>query len=197
MPTYHLTYQANASPEDEYRAHRGDKQARPTTMTIKAESIIAAVMTAEEEFPNLGLIPRIVAVEEAPGPLAILDLDDAELTEALTKELDLVESLYPEDWQDHSKPLCDDIVALLSAANLVVTRLRDSGLVPELHMSMLGEVESTGIDYTMIEVYDAGRKHYLSTGQDPEDLTDDRRAVGWDGVLALTRGIARIASSLS
>lgn len=195
MPHYIVTYHADASPEDLVRASRGNEAASPKAMTVKADSVITAVMEAEKSFPGLGLIPRIVAVEEVSREHLVLNCSDQELTELLTTPVDEYQPpLDLEDLEDVGE-LYEDTSRFLSVAQEIVVQLRYAGLVPGLHLSLLGQPEGP-IDYTMIEVYDEARRHYVSKGCEIKHLTDDRSAEGWDAVLALTRGLARESISL-
>lgn len=187
MPHYIVTYHADASPEGLVRASRGDTAASPKAVTVKANSIIAAVMEAEKSFPDLGLIPRIVAVEEICHEHLVENLSDQQLTELLTTPVSEYEQpLIPEDLEDIGE-LYQDTSHFLSVALQIVEQLRGTGLVPGLHLSLLGQPEGP-IDYTMIEIYDEARGHYVSKGCEIKHLTDDRSAKDWDAVLALVRG---------
>ena len=194
MPHYIVTYHADASPEDLVRDSRGNETASPKAMTIEADSITAAVMEAEKSFPGLGLTPRIVAVEEVSRE-HLLNHSDQKLTELLTTPVnEYQQPLDLEDLEDVGE-LYEDTSRFLSVAQEVVVQLREAGLVPGLHLSLLGQPEGP-IDYTMIEVYDEARRHYVSKGCEIKHLTDNRSAEGWNAVLALARGLAREAVSL-
>lgn len=196
MPKYHVVYQPNTSPSDEHRHDRSVVDGRATSMIVEAESVIGAVMNAEKQFPGLGLIPRVVAVEEMPPAIALLSMSDSQLTEALTSQTGDAEPFEVEDWDHETEPLDSDIDNLAYVADRVVCWLRDSGTIPGISLSLLRGTDSSRIDYTMIEIYDEARRYYISTGQDIEDLTTDCRAVGWPAILALTRGITAIAADL-
>lgn len=197
MPDYVITYQASAMPEDTHRAGRGDLSAKPEQIRVTAHSVIAAVMDAEAQFENLGLIPRVVAVEERPGPLAAKDLDDDQLTVVLSTATDeFLNALEPDDYDDTESLYKGDTGLFLSTAAEVADALRDTGLVPGLHLSLLGTPGNV-IDYTMIEIRDEARGHYVSKGCEVKHLTDDREAAGWAGVLALARGFIGNAADLT
>lgn len=197
MPEYHVDYQANTS-HDPRRASVGDESAQPARMRIRADSVIGAVMAAEEQFANMGLIPRVVAVEEVLAGPTLADMSDGALTETLvTRRGPYDEPMDPEEWSYDTVPLYQgDTTNYLSAARQVVDRLRDTALVPGLSLSMLGEVEGPIVD-TMVEVRDEAAGHYRGRFTELKELTSDRQAVGWDGVLALARGIAARASELA
>lgn len=196
MPDYNVIYQAGTPRTAAGRATRGDESAGVTCMLVKGvSSAMQAIMTAEQGFPNMGLDPRIVAVEEVCGTDPLDALDDAALTRVLSDE-DTGNPLYPEDYEDHTAALYDDTSNFLSTASQVVNQLSASQVFPGLSLSLLAQPESY-IDYTMVEVHDEAMRRYAALGCEIDDLTQDRSAVGWSGVLALARGISQIASRLN
>lgn len=172
------------------RAPWGDAAAAPTSaVLVSASSIADAVRRAESARPGL----RAVSIEEKSAGLAF---SDDRITAALTSVVDEKYSAFPRmDPADYvgDQPVYDS-VAFLDTVRTVADALRDSDLIAGLNLSLNDTGE--GPDYAMVEMY-VGDNHYRATGADLKNLTDDRSATGWDGVLAIARALIALAETVA
>lgn len=182
MPNYRIISEVDTRAE--HRLPRGVRpegdQLRQTTV-VQANSLIEAAELGALDHERR----RIISIEETyPG----IVVDDEEITAALTAgEIDV--DAYAED----TEPLYGRL-GFTTLVRDVVEGLRESGLVPGLNISVLdNEVDEP---YAMLEIYDDARDAYLSRGTELRRLTDDRDAVGWDGVLAVARAIIAFTDPL-
>lgn len=199
MPTYCVRYQNNVSIKDEHRASLGDERVGADVMRVEASNVIGAVMEAEKAFEQIGSAPRIIGVEEAPAPKTATEaLSDAELTAALTipvASLSWDEPLDPDEFDINKRP-SEDTVTLLNWALQIAQRLRETSLVPGLHLITIANPEES-VDYTQVEIFDETLKHYRGKGCEIKRLYRDKNLTGWDAVLDIARTLADTAHELS
>lgn len=192
MPKYRIISEVDPGPD--HREPRGERlrldEARLVT-DVEAGSLAEAAGNARDTEPHRER--RIVSVEEIhPG----FTFSDEQITAGLTSPAG--------HWTD--RPMIDpaeftDDKVIFGDGDCVWTvhaiaeALRDSGLVPGLHLSLLQNNEGW-VDYSMIEIRDDARDLYLSVGAEPRDLTDDGDAAGWNGVLAVARELISISNHL-
>lgn len=202
MPEYRIVSEADPGPD--HREPRGARlrldEAREVTVT-EARGISELLEDIERGFPSAGEARvhqdrRIVSVEEVhPG----FSCTDEEITAALADPTrnpnrDGLPLVDPEEFEDGSEPLYGGD-GFIYVVHDVAEGLRESGLVPGLHVSLLQNA-SGYVDYSMVEVHDDARATYLSRGAELKHLTDDRSAVGWAGVLAIARELVSLSRDL-
>lgn len=182
MPTYRIVSElvADRTP----RASRGQDVPRRASTQITGD-IAAALMRAEADLPDGH---RIIAIEEAPTPVVITD---EAITSALSTEQD--GWIAPDEFEPDETIY--DSGSFIYTVHTVAEALNSADLVPGLHISLL-QNSSEYVDYSMVEIYDHLRGTYRSRGAELSDLTDDRSATGWDGVLAIARALIDLSSEL-
>lgn len=195
MPEYRIVSEVDSGPD--HRSPRGERlrldEARLVTV-IDAEDFQDAVYRSSFIEPR-HTWRRIVSVEELhPG----FSFTDEEITAALTSpadpfgEVNRAPMVDPADFAaDEASYGSGDFIWTVHA---VAEALRESGLVPGLHLSLLHSDQ--GVDYSMVEVHDDARGTYLSRGSELQRLTDDRAATGWTGVLAIARALIGLSNDL-
>lgn len=194
MPTFRITSQADTAAAHRQPRGIGDKLSeRARISTVEAADLSEAMSISRRSSDHQNR--RIVAVEEIhPGiPMP----SDEELTDVLTNparnqqadEPLMEKEEFEGPYVQRAKTIYggDDFVYLVEQ---VSTALRDSGVVPGLHLSLLSD------NYSMVEIYDQATAVYHSHGCELDRLTDDRSATGWDGVLAIARGLIMAAQPL-
>lgn len=200
MPKYRIISEPDTTAE--IRAHRGallhEDGGRHRSVHV-ADSISELMNDLASDDPHLTehSMRRITSIEEIGPSLSFTDgqlnaafagpdgdfNDDEALIEREDFESDTIPLYYRDDYHQ--------------IAERVVYALRASGLVPGLEISLLNNGDGC-IDYTMIEVADEAMiGTYRSLGCELKHLSDDRQAIGWDGVLALAHGIVALANDLS
>lgn len=200
MPKYRIISEPDTTAE--IRAHRGallhEDGGRHRSVHV-ADSISELMNDLASGDPHLTKHSkrRITSIEEIGPSLSFTDgqlnaafagpdgdfNDDEALIEREEFESDTIPLYYRDDYH--------------RIAERVVYALRASGLVPGLEISLLNNGDGC-IDYTMIEVADEAMiGTYQSLGCELKHLSDDRQAIGWDGVLALAHGIIASANDLS
>ncbi len=73
--------------------------------------------------------------------------------------------------------------------------LRESGIAPDIELSLLTGADSGTIDYSMVELAQWGLA-YRSRGSELKHLTDDRSATGMAGLVAIASSLIDYANSL-
>lgn len=200
MPIFRIISQADTAAA--HRKPRGigaEPDERGRISTVEAADLSEAMSISRRSSDHQNR--RIVAVEEIhPG---IEMPSNEELTDALTNpernqqaDEPLMEKKEFEDPYVRSTESVYGGGNFVYVANQVATALRDSGVVPGLHLSLLTSDISGGIEYSMVEVYDQATAVYHSHGCELDQLTDNRSATGWDGVLAIARGLIMAAQPL-
>lgn len=200
MPKYRIISEPDTTAE--VRAHRGmrmrDDEGRHISVHV-AEGILQLLSNLASDGPHLTEHSkrRITSIEEIGPSLSFTDgqlnaafagpdgdfNDDEVLIEREDFESDTIPLYYRYDYH--------------RIAERVVYALRASGLVPGLEISLLSNGDGC-VYYTMIEVADeAIVGTYRSIGCVLKHLSDNREAIGWEGVLALAHGIIASADSLS
>lgn len=166
---------------------------------IKAISASAALNQAQVSGRH-GL-NRIISVEELIPERRV---SNAEITVALTDGTHSAEpyfaqdfALDPEDYEesDLSCYYASPGIDFITTAYDIAEALRASGLCPGLHLGLL-QNESGFVDYLKVEVRDEATNTYRSVGADVKHLTDDPRAFGWHGVLAIARRLISLSEPL-
>lgn len=200
MPTFRITSQADTAAA--HRLPRGigaEPSERARISTIEAADLSEAMSISRRSSDHQNR--RIVAVEEIhPGiPMP----SDEELTDALTDPARNQQADEPlmekEEFENDPGQPPQSIYGsgnFVYLVERVSTALRDSGVVPSLYLSLLSNDISGGYNYSMVEVYDQATAVYHCHGCELDQLTDDRSATGWDGVLAIARGLIMAAQPL-
>ena len=200
MPKYRIISEPDTTAE--IRAHRGallhedGDRHRSVHVTDSISELMNDLASGDPHLAEHSM-RRITSIEEI-GPS--LSFTDGQLNAAFAgTEGDFNDDealIEREDFESDTIPLYyrDDYHQI---AERVVYALRASGLVPGLEISLLNNGDGC-IDYTMIEVADEAMiGTYRSLGCELKHLSDDRQAIGWDGVLALAHGIVALANDLS
>lgn len=191
MPIYRIV--SEPDPAAPHRAPRGistySDGIQRTVTTVEASSLAEAAADARDTEPHREL--RITSIEEiGPG----LSYTDEAITAALQADNGFGRPyLDPEDYEDETIPLYESL-SFVSTIGEAAEALAESGLVPGLSTSVK-TYESDG-PYVMVEVFDEATHRYHSVGEEARHLTDDRSAVGWNGVLAIARTLIGIADEL-
>lgn len=192
MPQYRVI--SELDPGDEHRDPRGARlrldEARTVTV-VQAVSLADAAADAGDVEPHSER--RIISVEEL-GP--VLAFSDEVLSRALGDAAGSPTGeplVDPETFDDDHLPLLRR-PEFVTTVKQVVYRLRESGLVPGLEISVLADEPDE--PYAMIEVHDDARGFFLSRGTEIRKLTDDHSATGWNGVLAVARAVIALSNDL-
>ena len=195
MPTFRVVSQADTTAT--HRLPRGvgaDRAQRALVSTVIAVDLPAVFPLLQ--YDNTHRNRRIVLVEEVHPGLPVFS--DEELTDAFTnpaRNMQAEEPLIERDSVDDDEYIYGG-GNFIYLANQVAQALRDSGLVPGLHLSLLYGDMSGSVDYSMVEIYDEAQATYYARDSELKHLTNDREATGWDGILALARGIIDAAQPL-
>lgn len=196
MPKYRVISEVDTGAE-----HREPRGARLRLDEEKVVTVVEARTLPEAALHAYGSIAeeenhvdrRIISVEEIhPG----FSYTGVEITHALTRpEGDWTDEpmLDPKDYAEDEKIYGGG--DFIYTVDRVATALRESGFVPGLDISLLQGGDGY-VDYSMIEVHDDARMIYLSRGCELKNLTDDRSATGWDGVLAIARQLISLSDDL-
>ena len=199
MPKYRIISEPDTTAE--IRAHRGallhedGDRHRSVHVTDSISELMNDLASGDPHLAEHSM-RRITSIEEIGPSLSFTngqlnaafagpdgDFNDEALIEREDFESDTIPLYYRDDYHQ--------------IAERVVYALRASGLVPGLEISLLNNSDGC-IDYTMIEVADEAMiGTYRSLGCELKHLSDDRQAIGWDGVLALAHGIVALANDLS
>ena len=200
MPKYRIISEPDTTAE--IRAHRGallhedGDRHRSVHVTDSISELMNDLASGDPHLAEHSM-RRITSIEEIGPSLSFTNgqlnaafagpdgdfNDDEALIEREDFESDTIPLYYRDDYHQ--------------IAERVVYALRASGLVPGLEISLLSNGDGC-IDYTMIEVADEAMiGTYRSLGCELKHLSDDRQAIGWDGVLALAHGIVALANDLS
>lgn len=154
---------------------------------VSAGTLLAAARLAPADR-------RIISIEEIlPGP----SYTDEQLTRVLTSPTsDYADSerLEVAAFKGQRSPLLDS-EDFVDVACRVADALREDKLIPGLELTLASNRDLV-IDYAMVEIHDDVRGIYLSRGCDFAELTADRRAAGWAGVLAIARALLNITADL-
>lgn len=188
MPTYRVICEQAPVAGVVQRAPRGAAAVRDVR-TVVAADIHAAILDVLQSLePNI-TATRVTSVEELLAPTTFTD---AEITAALTapgfyEDEPMVD---PEDFGDD-----DDLGDAGWVAGLVARALDASGMVPGLrvdaHYDYTGNCEGA-----TVSVYDEVRRLSVSVLVDPDGLSVDADARGWDGVLAAARALLGLSAEL-
>lgn len=195
MPHYDVTLQ-DLTPDAAQRASRAETTVRPTVISFEESSVLTALAHAQRHCAGR---QRIVSIEERF--VDTRTLSDEEVTAALTSE----ELDSPMEIEMFSDDLDDSITDpgafyldpdFYHYADDIANTLRESGLVPGLHLSLLANGDGI-IDYSMIEIHDEATNTYRSRGCELKHLIGDRRLTGWGGVLSVARTLITAGARLS
>lgn len=203
MPQYRIISELDDSIE--HRNSRGTVLARGEkriVTTAKASNLTDIMLNIDRNDPDYEEHQdrRIISIEEIhPG----YSYTDEQLTAMLTGQSTTDEmlrqsyALEHEILEDSDSPcyLSSPGIDFISTVDDVVEALRGFDAVPGLHLSLLQNGEGF-VDYTMVEIHDEATGTYRSVGCDIKNLTDDRAASGWDGVLAIARRLIQISNEL-
>ena len=198
MPKYRIV--SEIDPGSDHREPRGERlrldEARLVTI-VEEHSLLDAALCWEpgREDPESHAERRIVSIEEVhPG----FEYTGEQISAALTDpgrnphqgDQPLID---PEDFPD-DEPLYAS-GDFIWTVHQVAEALRDCGLVPGLHISLL-QNESGCVDYSMVEVRDDARGIYLARGAELKRLIDDRSATGWNAVLSIAKALIDLSNDL-
>jgi len=200
MPKYRII--SEIDPMAEHRISRGAHAAVKTgapaqrlVTIVGAMDITDAALNLHREMPDYEDHEdrRVISIEEIhPG----FTVTDEQITNALTSpegEWTNEPMVDPEEFSEGQSVYgSGDFIWTVDA---VAEALRESGLVPGLHVSLL-QNNSGFVDYSMIEIHDDTRMIYLSRGAELKHLTEDRSATGWNGVLAIARALIALSNDL-
>lgn len=190
------TYRIISEPDtgQAHRSHRGQEadqsDRRKQNILLEAPSILEI----DPDHPALQG-RRIVSVEELAPTIAATD---EQLRQALFEPINTHYGTIPSplgDEQDVEElagsPLdvTDDFARDVES---VVQALRDSTIVPGLHISLL-QADLDPI-YTMVEIRDERRGIYLAAGRGLDELTTDRTATGVQSYLAIAHALIEIVN---
>lgn len=194
MPDYHVIAEIDRLHEPA-RLPRGSRGPTTVSHIITANNITSATLLAGRALreqlieDSAQKSVRIVSVEELSAFRAD-QITDEQIIETLVQHYD-----HPEDFYESFSFSYYEGLDFLSTVDEIARGLDESGLCPGLHLSML--VDHTGVaDYSMIEVYDPQRGHYVSTGSEIKRLTEDREAQGRDAALSIARALLNQAQYL-
>lgn len=192
MPRYRIVVQPNVSPEAKAREPRSINAGHLETIVVSATSLVDALLQTNTQFDRENRSPRVVSAEE------IFDLNDDTITDdvitdALTGGDSDQRILDPDDYEGLVLYTEDDFE---QTVNDVAEALRQSGLVPGLHLSLLMNSEGW-CDYTMVEIYDTASGTYRSVGREPQHLILDRDLAGWEAILSIARALIEVVASES
>lgn len=186
MPTYRIVVQTNVSPEAQSRAVRSTDFSGVEHIDIKAPNLTDALLKLNIRNAGTEHAPRVVAAEE------LLDIDIDSFTDEVLERA-LKNSSSPIDLNEYEGLNLYPRSDFDSIVTDVASSLRDSGLVPSLHLSVLRD--SDGVcDYTMIEIHDTASGTYRSVGRDSRRLIGDRSLTGRDGILSIARTLIETAA---
>ncbi|MFF8902597.1 hypothetical protein ACF082_34585 [Streptomyces lydicus] len=190
MPKYRIV--SEPDPGAEHRESRGADLCRDgarLVTVIESEDLFWMTRTAYSSRLSAHLDRRIAPIEEIhPG----FTFSDEEITRALKRAaLAGIPLIDPDGFEDGTTPFCDS-EDFNATVQLVTMTLREFGLVPGLDTSVLENDEP----YVMGEVHDGARGVYLSRGTEVRRLTDDWKAAGWGGVLAVARELISFSNEL-
>lgn len=190
MPSYRIISEPH--PDSDHRTPRGLLLTGPgvagpgvagrIVTTHEAPTLASALDSPEACEAHRGR--RIISAEEIHPGLVVTD-------EQIRRAM--VEGMSFDPYEDDDSPLYGggdftDTVADVAEA------LRDSGLAPGLHLSLL--TADGCVDYAMVEIYDEVRGIYLARGSELKRLTEDRSAAGLDGLVAIARALINISNDL-
>ncbi|MFI9629301.1 hypothetical protein [Streptomyces sp. NPDC052042] len=194
MPEYRII-----SEIDQEATSREARGARPPADTARLLTVLEAESVHDALYRSMFVTPRhgnrrVISVEELhPG----FSYWDEEITAAITRPHPLTPDeppLIERDLYEGDRRPLSQRGDLVSTVKKVVEALRDSGLVPGLTVSVLDDEADD--PYAMVEVYDDARHLYLAQGTEARRLTDDPETVGWDGILAIARGLIDVSNPL-
>lgn len=200
MPQYRVILQMTPAEEQTDRDPRACHPKDKHMMIVEADTIFSVAADAAAEITTQrGTAPRVVSVEELSGWRAS-SITDEQITAALTgRSVD--NEFFAEDFALDKEDYDEHPVALYGGGDFIYTAhdiveaLRESGLAPGLHISLLQNTAGF-VDYSMIEVYEPVTGSYRAVGCDIKHLTENREARGWNAVLAIARALLNSAEPL-
>lgn len=194
MPKYRGLLQPEASVKGA-RAPWGaqDENGLDADRAVVVEAVDLESAASKLWLEGKGLGMSLVSVELQAGPLAF---DDEELSRALVSVEPYTDAPFMERelFEGQASPLYESYDFASTVAD-VAQALSQSGLLPGLSVSLVAGSDGV-VDYSMVEMHVVGGE-YRSTGCELKHLTDDRSAVGWDGVLAIARALISTASAVA
>lgn len=192
MPNYRVISEPNRTAHPSctstHRRLRGDDRIKRTVTHLLASDILKATQEAVASPGHTG--NNIVSIEERV-PAETLSFTDHEISEALLLRTDGIAKLAREDF-----PVTESVYEESDFNNtvaLVVELLADS-LIPGLSISVVSDLD--GDHFAMVEVRDEATGTYISTTAATRDLTEDRSATGWKGVVAIAKALIYTAEPL-
>lgn len=155
------------------------------THYVKADSFSSACAAA---FAVAGVSEVVMEVALTRPPI---EADDDEIVAAI-KSWAADNNYDPEDLDEFEGYMDDSYYSWCSQMTSI---LSDSGIAPDLTLSLLTSADSGTIDYSMVELNQRDIT-YRSRGAELKHLTDDRDATGMDGLLAIATSLIDYANSL-
>ena len=148
-----------------------------TNHHVVADTFVEAYAAADQLAADENRVIQQIALTHPR-----IEIDDAELRVRLLGHLDAEEG-YDEETIGWFNGYADTTESFTDYVNLVARALRESGLVPDLTVSLL--IGGDGVlDYSMVEVFSPDQK-YRALGSEIKNLTNDRTTTGVDAVMAI------------
>jgi hypothetical protein len=175
-----------------HRRIRGDESVERKVTIIDAEDLFVALHKTIELRDHRK--HSITSIEEIVPSEALYFTDEQlnavlRLTDDGAAAADEAGRLAPEDYHGEIVYERADFVDIVES----VAKLLGATLLPGLSVSMVGDFDD---NYTVIDIRDVATGLYVSTTSDIKDLTHDRSAVGWDGILSVARALIAAAEPL-
>jgi hypothetical protein len=153
-----------------------------TTIYVQADSFTGAVIAANAAAGINSVIMEVALSRP------LIEVTDHELSSAIDQWLG--DNGYDKQDVDDFGGYMDD--SFTSWVSDVIAILRDSGIAPEITISLCADGEGV-VDYSMIELYGHDGM-YRAKGADIKHLTNNREAVGMAAVLDIARSLISFAN---
>jgi hypothetical protein len=174
-----------------HRRIRGDESVQRKVTIVEADDLFVALHQTIELRDHRKR--SIISIEEV-FPAEALYFSDEQLNAVLRRpeSESFIESdkLDPEDFAGELIYEHADFINTVES----VVKLLGATLIPGLSISMVGDFDD---NYAVIDIRDVASGLYVSTTSDVKDLTQDRSAVGWDGILSVARALIAAAEPLA
>lgn len=171
--------------EDRQRRLRGDASVRRSVVTVHAPDMLTALKTIVGELGD----HSVTSIEETV-PVAALFVTDEELGDLLRHDNDDLKPLHPCDYDDEeSIYAAADFVSTVEA---VAAKLGER-LLPGLFLSRVDDEDG---GHALMQMRDEATGTDRTKTVDLRDLTRDREACGWEGIVAIAGAVVDQAQEL-
>ena len=173
MPQYRIIYrEPHTGPDRDWHL--------PRIEYVEAASLVKALEALRPEIP----VDQISEIAVTRTPVITNQTQIRREIDLYLEEQDLTSDDF-EGYLDYEFSLWVD---------RVVNALRDSQIVPDLHLALLSDGDT--VDYAQVQIFDNDSGTYRARGVEIKGLTNNRDAVGMEGLVSIADALIYEADAL-